>query len=122
VTYSKKTFVSVCYTYERVTPESAEDGDCSERGWYQPGGWYFDSYDMTAGERVPMTARDLLREIQSEVGYVEYLQLSAKGRELMVVGARNTVDYSTGEDESITAHIEGHPRLVRALHRKLSSR
>jgi hypothetical protein len=30
-----------CITYEIVTPESAEDGEFAEIGWYGPGGWTY---------------------------------------------------------------------------------
>ena len=35
--------ITIAFTYDKVTPESAEQGDVSERGFYGFGGWYFDA-------------------------------------------------------------------------------
>lgn len=41
--------VRFAVTYDKVTPESAEDGDVSERGWYMAGGWYYPVPDGLVG-------------------------------------------------------------------------
>jgi hypothetical protein len=117
MTATRQTFVDVCYTYTRVWPDELD-----EHGWYHPGGRYYDTSDVTASESVRMSAHELLREINKEVGYVEHAELRPNGCSLTVSGGFITTDYRTGSEESIAAHITGHPRLVRAIYRKLSGR
>lgn len=115
----KKTFLTVVYTYAQYTPESAEDGEASERGFYEPGGWRFLVEDATAGHPKAVEATDLLRELRRVIGSVAYMQL-LPGR-LTVASHSYTLDYGTGTDESVTAHVEGPERLLRALCARLES-
>jgi hypothetical protein len=59
-------------TYEIITPESAEDGEAEERGYFLYGGWHFNLADMPqhwddpvkADEAVAACAMDLRTALQ----------------------------------------------------------
>ena len=82
-------------TYDIVTPESAEQGDTAESGFYSRGGWkHDDPSDWT------------LREVVSEFGRGAF---EDGGSWFYTVDPR--VDYRTGEDTSFAVHP---PRTITA--------
>jgi hypothetical protein len=57
-------------TYEIVTPESAEHGDCAEHGFVQPGGWRH-PIDTVEMDRDRDALSFDLRSAINMIGYVE---------------------------------------------------
>jgi hypothetical protein len=118
--------VKLSYTYDIVTPESAEDGDVAECGFYQPGGWQFPlpEYGGAPLDESPepeeMTARQALREIRDNVGYIDHVQ--EHGDSLDIYPADGSQDYEDGSETRIMAHVRGNPRLIAALARTLNKR
>jgi hypothetical protein len=55
------TEITYSFTYDIVTPESAEQGDTSENGWYVPGGWKYPLFndDGSPNEAPPKLKGDL---------------------------------------------------------------
>ena len=50
--------IKVQITYDVTTPESAEDGDTADHGFYGPGGWKFSIADDDFRERVKSVGQD----------------------------------------------------------------
>lgn len=92
-------------TYEIVTPESAEQGDCSERGFFSRGGWQHD--DPSAWT---------LHEIISQFGRHS---LHDCGR--WFATGDGDINYRTGEETSYAVHppatitASSYRRLIRIL-------
>ena len=82
-------------TYEIVTPESAEHGDASERGYAMPGGWQFELSAMTPDD-VKACALDL-RSAVNMVGCTE-----DSGRSFSEVDGRQ--NYRTGAETRFDLH------------------
>lgn len=117
--------VSVVYTYDQTTPESAADGEHSESGFYSYGGNRFPATDPTAGEPECMRLSDAARDIRDTVGCIDSIELfetCGDGWKLRVYGSSDCIDYGTCTEESIAAHVTGHVRLLRALKRALEAR
>ncbi len=121
--------VRLTFTYECVTDESAREGDVSDHGFYAPGG-HFDSICGDNREVILQDARngeydqhlracEALRAIEWHVGGGE---VDAHGDTLRVYAYDAGVDYATGEETRITAHVKAHPRLIAAMARKLRSK
>lgn len=131
----KRCKATLCFTYSKVTPESARNGETSEHGFCMPGGWEYpcpddpnspeyeawlaDEYDVVCDD-----AADLVRTVQHECGSVEAdsypLTLRARGRvEVSFRSVEPDQDFSTGEDTERTAHVECDARLMRAIAARL---
>jgi hypothetical protein len=108
----------VRYTYDYVTPESAADGDCAERGWYVPGGWHYPLHDQQASEPFEMRASVALEDVQEVLSGIESIENN--GDSLTVYGGSEQL-YDRREciEESRAAHLTGHPRLLAAFERAL---
>lgn len=119
--------VRLTFTYETVTEESACDGDVADAGFYFPGGYY----DSIRGENHDaiindaqhgqydqyMRACEALREIREHVGSVDHVE--CYGESIAVYPADGDVDYHTGEETRITAHVRADKRLIAAMARAL---
>lgn len=110
------------FTYDRVSPESADDGDTSEAGWYVPGGWHFDvkgkPFDPAdVPDPIECTGEECIREIESTVGCVDSVQVY--GSKLTVYGSDSSIDYQTGEHTAYAAHVEADPRVLRIIAERL---
>ena len=111
--------ITLCFTYDVVTPESAEDGDVAERGFYESGGWQY---------QVPGTG-DVYEKPVWKPGKLRCFIKTA--RDLGCAGdcgrwfesGGEDTDYRTGETTSYAAHIEGctrstYARIARLLRGK----
>lgn len=75
-------------TYSTTTPESAEQGDYSESGFYSRGGWkHDDPSDWTLREVVSQFGRQVLED-----GGTSFYSIDSD------------FDYRTGEDTSYAVH------------------
>lgn len=82
-------------TYDVVTPESAEQGDTADSGYYSRGGWkHDDPSDWTLHEVVSQFGRNSLEDSGSWFSTTDA-----------------DVDYRTGEDTSYSVHP---PRSITA--------
>jgi hypothetical protein len=91
----------VKYRFTYATPESA--------------GGYFDVDGDGKGDYHRARARDAVCDILDTLRYVHHVE--ALGTHLTVQGYK-IEDYLTGASESRTAHVEAHPRLIKALVKK----
>ena len=115
--------VQLRFSYEIVTPESAEFGDVAERGWYFDGG-HFASDDELASEGYESTARDALTDIEQLLGVPDEVSVRYYGGEghLTCYPADSCrEDYRTGAETYYHAHVSGHPRLIAAMARALGA-
>jgi hypothetical protein len=118
--------LELTFTYDVITPESAEHGDAAEYGFYAPGGWKYPiggsecpepmSLEDATPEPTVARARDVLRDIRDTCGCVE---VEAYGGRLSAYACDPSIDWRTGEDTRIAAHVTGHPRLIAALAKAL---
>jgi hypothetical protein len=98
--------IEIGFTYEVITPESAEQGDVAERGGYEPGGWKFaDEYEPKPWH--PGTLRDAIKSARN-LGISEPSQwpafISAHG---WFSSADPDPDYRTGENTYYSLHVSG---------------
>jgi hypothetical protein len=117
--------VHVVYTYDQTTPESAADGDHSASGFYEGAGNRWPATDPDAGHGETMLASAARKDIQQTVGSIDSMQLSeTMGGEckLAVYGSPDCIDFRTGTDESISAHVTGPKRLLLALQASLGGK
>lgn len=116
--------VSLRFTYETITPDSAAEGDADDRGWYQPGGWKFSIMgdDPAAAENrregtppYRLTGADAIDEILRNVGCVDSVTWSSGDDAADFYPANGDTDYQTGEETRIMAHVKCDPRLLRII-------
>lgn len=141
--------VNLLYCYSRVTPESADQGDQSEFGFYEPGGWYWpcpsreiDEWCSRPSEYVSVrevqnvarwaslmknscdpgnvSAREALESVLSNLGACECVFQDNNSLILEEINPRE--DYRTGETTRHIAYIRGNPRLLHAILREVKKR
>ncbi len=123
--------VSLSFTYDRTTPESAERGDHAEHGFYGPGGNYYpiggcelaesDRYELSdCPEPSHVRASEAVREVKDTLGCLDSIE--AYGGQLSACESDGRVDYSTGAETRLACHIKGHPRLIAAIAKALNTR
>jgi hypothetical protein len=112
--------IAIRFTYDVVTPESAEHGDTAERGWHIPGMGNFAETDETASEYMHVRAKDAVWQIKRTVGCID--SVTAFADRATFYPSDSEEDYSTGDRTSYHAHIEGHPRLVAAIVKAVTTR
>ncbi len=78
-------------TYDIVIPESAEDGDTAENGWFHRGGWKFSADDEPS--------QWTLHELVSQFGRGTFEDSGT-----WFSSASADQDYRTGEDTSYAVH------------------
>jgi hypothetical protein len=119
--------VQISYCYESITPEDAEHGEAGEIGFWSPGGWTTPIRNREGTAKYSddarpdpdvCTAREALDAIRRHVGPVDHAEISAST--LYVYPVDGSVDYRTGEETRISAHVRGDARLLRAMLRALT--
>ena len=110
------------FTYTKVSPESSEDGDIEDAGWYEPGGWYFSTHGDKAIHKENMenppafyecTAKECISQIEKIVGSSD--SISVRENELSIYGSDSEIDFKTGIETTFCAHVEADPRLIKIL-------
>lgn len=85
-------------SYDVVTPESAEFGDCAERGWYDEEGQTF-------------TFAEAVRFLRSHAAYFSGTQYWSHGW----YSSLPHEDYRTGSETTYAYHVEGSERAKQRL-------
>lgn len=128
---ASRTLVTLSYTYDKVTPESAEDGSTSENGWLLHGREYPLSSAMMAQDEsvlaqarngafdLEMRASEAVRSIQSTLGCFES-ELHADT--LTLYQSDSDTNYWTGEGKRVSTRVKGDPRLLAAMLRRLGAK
>lgn len=91
-------------TFDKVTPESAAEGDVSDRGWIDEEGEEIalDSYDREEGITIAKKAANWLRDAgASEASSTRFHKGVWYSTEYGVT------DYRTGEEEQRSFHLKG---------------
>lgn len=117
--------ISIQITFDVVSPESAEDGDFADHGFYGEGGWKFSIADEAFEERCNKVGRDqALKDMTPEpdtfdtvdeaVDFLSnYGPFEASCHPLCDNGhcwltqADGDTDYSTGEVTRLSFHVDG---------------
>lgn len=100
--------LKICFTYNVVTNESAENGDYAEHGWITPGHWKY-ALEDEAGyhddtlEEARKGEYDL-HDLREALSFAESLGISAK---YDLTSADPDIDYSDGSETQYAMHIEG---------------
>ena len=103
---------TISYTYDVVTPESAEQGDTADHGFCEPGGWEYSLLDPATEADVdahpecywvPVSKRSVREGIAAacDWGCVE------DNGDGSFYSVDPDVDYSTGESRSHAVHFNG---------------
>lgn len=112
----------VTWTYDRVTEESAADGDTSERGFYSPGGWYWPIEDGD-GYHEDVLAQAKRGEMDTEYGSLSDLRHDMRDNGVGWQGPNDTTAWASSEPsqdmregyyETLSVHFDD-PRLQRHM-------
>jgi hypothetical protein len=100
------------WTYDITTPESAEEGDVAEAGFYQPGGYHIpveEARTMTDEElgTAVESVEDAIEAIWGQLGYVEPSGSPGFYQGMWYTQADADQDYRTGAEERVSAHLKG---------------
>jgi len=94
-------------SYEIITPESAEQGDAEERGWYDEEGILIeiDKFDKSIGMTIAEKAADTITQYPGEEGF------EASSSEFHVgiwyTAYKTEYDYETGAVTNYSFHLYG---------------
>jgi hypothetical protein len=108
----EKTTMKARFTYTTVTPESAEQGDYADSGFWLPGEWRFSAEDYNREENDITSAREVIQYARERgICYVVGSWLESSGE---------IEDYGTCEEVTYALHIDGvtpstYRRIVRAI-------
>ena len=91
--------ITIDFTYQTVTPESAEHGDFDSSGFILPGFWKFDvdNYDQRQEWKIG--------DLSSFISFAESLGIQFDGDNFYSVD--EDIDYRTGESTQYGMHIDG---------------
>lgn len=104
--------ITIDFTFQTVTPESAEHGDFDSHGFITPGMWKFDVDDY---ERNIWKRGDLA----GLVSFAQSLGITSDGDSLYSIDP--DIDYTTGESTTYGMHISGCSASTEArIHRLLT--
>lgn len=102
-------------TYDKVTPESAEDGDVADSGFYVAGGWDVSSRDDATYKEVVARAQagefdspcepGWLKSVWNTVGPFNKWEVEACDNRVTAYGYPSEPDYRTGESTTLAVHI-----------------
>lgn len=108
--------ISIGFTYDKITPESASEGDVSEAGRYEPGGWFYplscyggdaENDKGTAKNWKPGDLRAALKSAR-DLGISEPSQFpTITSPHAWFTSADGDLDYSTGEETRYSLHVDG---------------
>ena len=105
--------ITIDFTFQTVTPESAEHGDYDSGGFITPGHWKYDSSDY---ERNKWKLGDLA----GLINFAQSLGIVSDGDSLYSIDPE--IDYQTGESTTYAMHIAGVTASTEArIHKLLGS-
>ena len=93
--------ITIDFTFQTVTPESAEHGDFDSHGFIEPGGWKYDGALMDEYKRNVWQPGDLA----GLINYAQSLGIIFDGDNAYSVDP--DIDYATGESTQYGMHIAG---------------
>ena len=112
--YNLEKQITVSFTYSKVTPESAEHGDHSDAGFYLPGGWEYSTRDTETLADIKKNPGDyeVTDDLESILDTCRNLGISECSSSEAHSGCwfsshPETTDYTTGEDRTLSVHIQG---------------
>ena len=92
--------ITIDFTYETVSPESAENGDIESSGYITPGMWKYDVEDYARNIWQPGNLAGLISFAQS-------LGICTNAGCSWFYSVDPDVDYLTGEDTFYAMHVSG---------------
>ena len=105
--------ITIDFTFQTVTPESAENGDFDSDGFISPGYWKYDADDY---ERNQWKRGDL----GGLISFAQSLGIVSDGDGLYSMDP--DIDYQTGESTTYGMHISGATAAtVARIHKLLQS-
>lgn len=113
----KKTEVSVSITWQRVSPESAENGDVETHG-FRIGHRDFEFDQCDADVNEILTAREAIEVIRGW-GCTEP-EYWGRGPARFYAADAQSQDFGDGSETSYTVHVLGDPRLLAAICREIA--
>lgn len=90
-------------TYEITTPESAEHGDCAERGFMTPREWRYPMSATDIGARALSIKNDQAVSFRQAIDLISQGSMRDDGRCFTEEGER--LDYRTGAGEVRSLHV-----------------
>lgn len=108
-------------TYDLISPESAEEGDVEERGYYAPGGWTFPDPGYT-GERAREFGADNALSVDEVLRWAQDRGPWHGERGTYYDEGDPDTDYSTGEETRYAVHFEVSPGTLKRIERLLGVR
>ena len=109
--------ITIDFTYDTVTPESAEIGDVAESGFITPGGWKYpdiEDYQRRALNSLKLSLKtsDNYERKQWAIGdlaylidFAKYLGITFDGHDFYSVDP--DINYRTGEETTYAMHLAG---------------
>jgi hypothetical protein len=90
--------ITIDFTFQTVTPESAEQGDFDSHGFITPGHWKYDvdNYDRTIWKQ---------GDLSGLISFAQSLGIVFDGDNAYSVD--DDIDYATGESTQYGMHIAG---------------
>lgn len=94
-------------SYEIITPESAEQGDAEERGWYDEEGILIevDKFDKSIGMTIAEKAADTITQHPGEEGFQASCSDFYSG--IWYTAYKTEYDYETGAVTNYSFHLYG---------------
>ena len=92
--------ITIDFTYDVVTPESAEYGDTSDAGFITPGYWKYSVDDYTREQWKPGT-------LASFISFARSLGIHDDGSADWFGSVDPAINYQTGEETRYAMHIAG---------------
>lgn len=111
--------ITLAFTYDVVTPESASDGDTDEAGFYEPGGWKYpmkkdgeylgESSPGNTYQKPVWKPGDLKAALEScdSLGISEPSSTGEPHEGMWFCSVDSDTDYRTGAETSYAFHVEG---------------
>lgn len=99
-------------TYDIVNPESAENGDTSENGWYMPGGYHYPLNDESGLNEVVLNeAKNNEYDIPLSLAIKTAIDLGCSeiqvnGNDISVYTTDGHTDFKTGNNTNYCLHIK----------------
>ena len=92
--------ITIDFTFQTTTPESAEHGDFAEHGFITPGLWKYtvEDYERTVWK---------LGDLRGLIDFARSLGICETEGASWAYSVGSDIDYSTGEETTYAMHIDG---------------
>ena len=116
--------ITIDFTYQTVTPESAEHGDFDEHGFILPGMWKFPTKYDNDGKLIDNYTR-VAWERGNLAGFIDFarsLGITANADADWFYSVDPDIDYQTGSETQYAMHIDGAtPSTINRIARLLNA-